>query len=111
ALSQTGDRAPELDDIQARFLNVRANTGADFDHRLMHLRLYLLAENHAALVHHLGDVRAQLARLGVDDLKLFFDSKSEVRHFNSRIANRGLQIDGLRSDLSNSAIRIPAIRN
>src|SRR6185436_11550094 len=94
ALSETGDRAPELDEIGARFLNIRADAGADFDHRLMHLRLYLLAENHPALVHHLGDVRAQFPRLGVDDLKLFFDSKSEVRHLGFPICDCRFPIAG-----------------
>ena len=78
--ASVGDGAPELDDVGARLLNIRADAGADFDHRLMHLRLDLLAEDHPPLVDHLGDVRAQLARLRVDDLKLFFDSEREVRH-------------------------------
>ncbi len=57
ALGKSGDRASKPDDVGTRLLDVCADTGADFDHRLVHLRLDLLAQEHSPLVDHLGDMR------------------------------------------------------
>jgi hypothetical protein len=41
----------------------------DLPHRLDHLGLDLFAKQHLAFFEDLGDVRTQLARLRIDDLK------------------------------------------
>jgi hypothetical protein len=43
---QAGNDAAQTRDVRARFLDVFANPGAHLDHRLNHLGLDLLAENH-----------------------------------------------------------------
>ena len=65
---------------KSRYLrDVLANAGAGLHHRLVHLRPNALAQHgFAAFFDELTDVRAQLARLGVDDLKLFFDAQREL---------------------------------
>src|SRR5258708_3010452 len=93
---KSGDSGAKFDCICARLLNVSADAGANLDHRLMHFRLHLLTQEHAALVHHLGYMRTELARDRIDDLKLFFDSKREVRHRESRIFE--LRISEFRND-------------
>src|SRR5207253_1683047 len=75
---QRGDDATETADVRAGFLNVLADAGADFDLRLDHFRLDLLAKQHAAFFENLGDVRTQLARLWIDDLKFFFNTECEL---------------------------------
>jgi hypothetical protein len=69
------DDGAEVRDVRARLLYVVADARADLDHRLDHLRLDLLAEEHLPFLKHLRDVRTQLARLRIDDLKFFFDAK------------------------------------
>src|ERR1044072_6492226 len=82
--SEAGDDAAQTRDVGPRFLNVATNPRADFYHRLDHLGLDLLAEQHLALVENLGDVRTQLARLRINDLKLFFDAQCElIEHLSS----------------------------
>src|SRR5205823_7556185 len=54
-----------------------ADLGAEFHHRLMHLGLDVLFQNHFAAGKNLLNVRTQLARLRIDDLEFLFDSKSE----------------------------------
>src|SRR5438067_8708867 len=49
-LSQRRDDTAQIRYVCARFLNVLTYTGADLDHRLNHLGLDLLAENHLAFV-------------------------------------------------------------
>ena len=67
-------------DLVSRLLNVLADAGADLDHRLVHLRLDALGQQRLALLHDLGvDVRAQVARLGIDGLVFLFDSDAEAR--------------------------------
>src|ERR1700730_13239290 len=80
AFSEGGHRPPKFYYVRARFLNVSADAGSNFNHRLVHLGFYLLAQDHLPFFYHLGYVRAQLTRHRVDNLKLFLDSKSEVRH-------------------------------
>ncbi len=75
-----GNHASEANDVGTSLLDVGADSGPDLDHRLMHLGLHLLPENHLALIDHFGDVRLQVARHRVDDLELFFDSQREVSH-------------------------------
>ena len=51
---------------------------ADLDDRLVHLALDLIAERRRARREQLGDVRAQLPGLGIDDLELFLDADGEA---------------------------------
>src|SRR6266478_9943189 len=52
-----------------------ANLSAELDHRLMHLRLDLLLEHDLSTLEDFLDVRPQLARLRVDNRKLFLDAE------------------------------------
>src|SRR6185369_14820975 len=71
-------------DIGACFLDVATDAGAHFDHRLDHLGLDLFAQQHLAFFEYLGDVRAQLARLRIDDLKFLFDTQCKlIEHWPS----------------------------
>src|SRR6185312_12475686 len=76
--SQPRDNAAQPGDVSARLLNVLANARADFNHRLNHLRLDLLAEDHLPLFQEFRDVRAQLTRLWVNYLELLFDAEGEL---------------------------------
>ena len=58
-------------------VDVGADRRADLDDRLVHLALDLVLQPLLAFGKHLGDVRLQLARLRIDDLKLFFDPEGE----------------------------------
>ena len=60
--------------VLAGLFNIRADAGADLDHRLDHLRLYLLAEKQFALFQNLRNMRFQLARYGIYDLELFLNA-------------------------------------
>src|SRR5206468_12689618 len=60
----------------ARTGNRIANLGAEFDDRLVHLRLDLLLEHDLSTLEDFLDVRPQLARLRVDNRKLFLDAES-----------------------------------
>src|ERR1700739_2590297 len=71
------DLAPKPGHLAARFLHIAANRRADFDDGLVHLALDLVFEALLPFREHLGDVRAQLARFGVDDLKLLLDAEGE----------------------------------
>ena len=65
----------------ARFLNVLTDSRADLDHRLDHLGLDLLAENHLPFFEKFGNVAAQFPSFRVDNLKLFLNSQGElVKH-------------------------------
>src|SRR6266404_8889737 len=59
----------------ARTGNRIANLSAELDHRLMHLRLDLLLEHDLSTLEDFLDVRPQLARLRVDNRKLFLDAE------------------------------------
>ena len=65
----------------AQLRHVLADLRADFDDRLVELALDLLAQRGRAGREQLGDVRAQLPGLRIDDLELLFDADGEpVRH-------------------------------
>ena len=67
-------------DILARFLDVPANLGADFDDRLVHLGLDRLMQRQLGLGKNLRrHVRAQIASLRIDGLVFLFDSDAEAR--------------------------------
>ena len=72
--------AAQVEDVGARLLHVAAHAGADFDHRLVHLRLDALVELPLALLDDLGvDVRSQVVRDRVDGLVFLFDADAEGR--------------------------------
>src|SRR5216683_61738 len=77
-LGQRCNNTSQVRYVGPRLLNVLAHAGAYLNHRLDHLGLNLLAENHLAFVKKLRYVRAQLARLRIDDLKLLFDAECEL---------------------------------
>jgi hypothetical protein len=60
-----------------RAVSIAANLRAKFDHRLMHLRLGVLLQNHFAVGKNLLNARAQPARFRIDNLKLFLDPECE----------------------------------
>ncbi len=77
---QRDDLLPDTADFVTRFLNVPADAGADFDHRLVHFRLDALGEQQLALLHDFGVyVRAQVPRDGIHGLIFFFDSNTQAR--------------------------------
>src|SRR5215212_1782255 len=83
-LRETGNNTPQPCDVGSCFLDIATNSRPYFHHRLDHLRLDLLAEQHLALFENLGDVRAQFARLRIDDLKLLLDAQCKfVEHLPS----------------------------
>ena len=77
-LRQAGNYASKCRNVFAGFLNIGTNARSDLDHRLDHLWLYLFAEQKLAFFEDLGNMRFQLARFRVDDLKLLFDPESEL---------------------------------
>src|ERR1700693_2918278 len=74
---ERGQLAAKLDHLLARTSRIGANLRAQLDHRLMHLRLNMLFEDHLAVGQHLLNVRAQLSRLRIDDLEFLLDAESE----------------------------------
>src|SRR4051812_22138497 len=76
----------EADDLAAQIRHVLADLGdvgadarAHLNDRLMHLGLDAFLEKEPPLFEHLLDVRAQLARLRIDDLELLLDADRESR--------------------------------
>ena len=61
----------------ARTTNGIANFGAQLNDRLVHLRFDLLLERDFSAFENFVNMRTQLARLGVYDRELLFDSQSE----------------------------------
>jgi hypothetical protein len=81
---QSGDDAAQPGNVRAGLLDVFADTRADLNHRLNHLRLNLLAQQHFAFFEEFGNVRTKFTCLRIDDLKLFFDTQSELIEHNQR---------------------------
>ncbi len=69
--------AAQLGDVFARVPDVTTNVGAEFHHRLVHFGFDALIERDLAVVQNLLDVRAQLARLWINDGKLLLDAEGE----------------------------------
>ena len=69
--------AAKLNNLLARRSGVGANLRAQLHDRLMHLGLRVLFQNHLTVGKNLLDVRAQLARLWINDLEFFFDPEGE----------------------------------
>ncbi len=78
ALRKLGDYSTQPDDICLRLLDVTTDHRSDFNHRLMHLGLDLLTENHSPFVQNFVDARPEVARRWIDDLELFLDADGEV---------------------------------
>ena len=72
-----GELAAKLNDLLPRTTRITANLRAKLDDRLVHLRLDVLFQNHFAVGQNFLDVRTQLARFRIDDLKFLFDAESE----------------------------------
>src|SRR5947208_2582000 len=89
-LCQSGDDAAQARNVYARFLNVLADARANFDLRLNHFRLDLLAQDHLAFFEKLRDVRPQFATLRIDNLELFFDTQGEFIEHNDYSATEAL---------------------
>src|SRR5437867_6572043 len=66
-----------MDNLAHRTASIVTNLRAELDDRLMHLWPDLLLQNHFAASQNLLDMRAQLARLRIDDLEFFLDAKRE----------------------------------
>jgi hypothetical protein len=77
ALGGVGEIAADADDLGRQLLDVGADLGPDFDDRLVHLALDVVAEHGGARGQQLGDVRTQLPGVGIDDLEFFLDADGE----------------------------------
>ena len=75
--SQFRQLSAKIDDLLPGITCVGANLRSKFDDRLVQLRSDPLLQNHLAVSENLLDVRTELARLGIDDLKFFLDAESE----------------------------------
>src|SRR4029453_4152156 len=74
---QLSKLAAEIDNVRARVLDRIANLRTQLDHRLMHLRLDLLFQNHLAALEDLLNIRTQLARFRIDNREFLFDTEGE----------------------------------
>src|SRR5262249_2637240 len=77
ALGARRQLAPDPADLLVQLADVGADLGADFDDRLVQLALDLIAERRRRRAEQLRDVRAELPRVGIDDLEFFFDADRE----------------------------------
>src|SRR4030095_138010 len=75
---QVRENAAKVCDISAGFFDVFADSGADLDHRLDHLRLDLFAQKHLAVFENFRHMRSQLAGLRIDKLEFFLDTKGKL---------------------------------
>src|SRR5665213_1516169 len=97
--SQPDNRAAQFGYVAARFLNVFADAGADFDHRLVHLGLNVLLEESFALFDNFKlDVGPKVVGFRVDSLVLFFDAERETgRHGRLRSHDSRARVQAGRS--------------
>src|SRR5207248_679277 len=88
-ISERGELAPQLDDVLTRVRDRRTNLRAEFDDRLVHLRLDLFFQQDLAALENFLDVGAQLTRLRVYNRELFLDPEGEgmvrSRHYLENI--------------------------
>ena len=88
SLGQADDLLPDVADFILRFLDILADAGADFDHRLVHFRLDAFGEQQLALLHDLGmNVRAEVARHGIDGLVFLLDSDTQAGSYGGHEAH------------------------
>src|SRR5690349_1590263 len=92
AAREVDDLAPQPRDLAPRLGHVAADRRAHLDDGIVHLALDLVFEDLLPLGEHLLDVRAQLARLRIDDLELLFDAEGEGRGHRPSLsrATRGI---------------------
>ena len=69
--------AAKLNDLLSRANCVATDFGAQLDDRLVHLGLDAFFQKHFAVCQNPLNVRAQLTRLRIDDLKFLLDSERE----------------------------------
>ena len=104
-LEQLGQRAAHLAQLVARLADVRADGGADLDHRLHHLPLDLVAQPGGRPREQRVDVRVELTRR-VDDLVLLLDADREqalATHAGPSITNVGTTLPAPAVTLSKAA--------
>ena len=78
SLGELDHFAAQLVDVVARFLDVAADAGADFDDGGVHFCFDALLQAQLAHGQHLGlDVGAQIARDGIDGLVFLFNAEGE----------------------------------
>ena len=75
ASGEVGQLAAQFDHVRARIRDRLANLRAEFDHRLMHLGFDLLFEHDFAAFENFLNMRAQLARLRIDNRELLLDAE------------------------------------
>src|SRR6266702_1446658 len=68
---------PKIDNLLPGNARVAANLCAELHHRLVHLGLDALLQNHFAAIQNLLDVRSQFACFRIDDLEFLLDAESE----------------------------------
>src|ERR1700740_1116522 len=88
--------------MRARVFDGIANLSAELDDGLVHLRFDLLFEHNLAALEDLLNVRAQLARLRINDREFLFDTESEYVVFYS---HRGVQMSLKNEKLSSRVAR------
>ena len=80
---ERGQTTPQLRHMRPGIIDVTADFRAQLDDRLMHLGLDLFLERNFAVLQNFVNVRAQLARLGIDDGKFFLDAEGEDMIFDA----------------------------
>ena len=75
--AEPDDLASQPGDVPSRLVDVCADVGPDLDDRLMHLALDLIFQTEGSLGENLLNMRLHVARLGIDDLKLFLDAEGK----------------------------------
>lgn len=74
---ERGQFAAKPNDLLPRTTSIGTYLGPELDHALVHLGFHLLFQDHFAAGKNLLNVRAQLARLRINDLEFFFDTESK----------------------------------
>jgi hypothetical protein len=77
-IGNIADDPAQAGNFRTRFGDIPAHMAADFDLRLQHLRLHLVAKNHRAALQKLCDKRGQFPRLRIDDLVFFLDAYGQI---------------------------------
>src|SRR5438270_5943367 len=92
---ERSELAPQFDHVFARMGDRRTNLCAQLDYRLMHLGLDLFLQQNFAAFEDFLNVRAQLARLRIDDGEFLFDAEGEcvIRGGHARGMNLSQKID------------------
>src|ERR1700752_2494728 len=77
AFRSIGEIAARANDLRRQLLDRSADLGTDFDDRLVHLALDVIAESGRARRQELLHVGSQLPRVGIDDLEFLLDADRE----------------------------------